>query len=148
MVHYSKCCFLMLLLCNLSFAASVFDKRSYWQCTIRDSANNEWSSKNIYQKSALNIAYDACKKQSKAPQTCKASMSDCEMFNKEYNTKPVWKCAALDMNAQGWLGHSTSQGDDAALDAKSNCKRNSSIPDTCYTNMVTCVSYNADFSPW
>lgn len=149
MIFYRICCLMTsLFCCTLVYAVSAWDKTSYWQCTIRDGANNQWTSKNSYQKSALTIAYDACKKQSKAPLTCKASISDCELFNKELSTKPSWRCTALDMNAQGWWGHSYAQGDDAALEAKANCRQKSAIPDTCYTNMVTCTSYNADFSPW
>ncbi len=32
--------------------------------------------------------------------------------------------------------------EDAALAAQTSCKRESSIPETCYINLITCVNLN------
>lgn len=115
---------------------------SYWTCTTRDSEKLEWTAKNAYQKVAINLAFSACKKQSKNPMTCKASIHDCEGFIQGVSTKPFWRCTALDEAGMPWKSIYYVQRDDAALAAKAYCKDNSAVPDTCYINLVTCKNYN------
>ena len=116
---------------------------SYWQCTTNDANNKLWIAKSIYQKAALNIAFANCKKQSTSPSSCKASVNDCEGFNQNMSIRPMWQCTALDESAESWRSNFYAQRDDAALGAKEFCKNKSTVPATCYINMVTCVNYRA-----
>jgi hypothetical protein len=118
---------------------------SYWQCTTHDNTNKTWVAINNYQKMALNIAFDVCKKESQFPKTCKTSNRDCEGFINGVSTKPYWHCTALDQTAAPWQSDYYSDRDDAALGAKAFCKNYSSVPDTCYVNFITCININAGY---
>lgn len=115
---------------------------NYWQCSTRDSSENQWLVKDIYQRVASNKSFDACKKQSNAPMTCQIPRNNCEYFVNGLTTRPMWRCVALDRTAQPWLGNVNANQDDAALDAKDYCKEGSTVPDTCYINMLTCKNLN------
>lgn len=115
---------------------------TYWQCIVEDSANKQWTAKSPYQKIAINTAFAECKKESQYPASCKASKSNCEGFNLGKSTKPYWQCTALDLTAEPWKSNFYIQREDAALAAKAFCKANSTIPDTCYINLVTCRNIN------
>lgn len=127
-----------LLLMFIPLTSLAMDSSSYWRCTTHDSANKEWHAGNIYQKMAMNLAFEACKKESQLPASCKTSIQDCEGFNQGMSTRPRWRCTALDAHALPWQSNFYSQRLDAALAAKAYCKNNSSIPETCYINLVTC----------
>lgn len=144
MKQYFKYYLLLLVFgCNIGFTAPMLNKNSYWQCITQDSGNKLWYAKNAYQKAALNIAFAACKKESKTPSTCRASVADCDGYNQGRSTKPMWQCTALDKTAEPWQSNFYSQPDDAALGAKAFCKQKSTVPDTCYINLVTCMNYNS-----
>jgi hypothetical protein len=115
---------------------------NYWQCVTHDKTNKVWTAQSAYQKMAINIAFAACKKESQHPTTCKTAVVDCEGFNQGVSTKPMWRCTALDRAAQPWKSDFYPQQDDAALGAKAYCKDNSTVPDTCYVNLVTCRNVN------
>lgn len=132
--------FILLLVCQ---TASALPLNSYWQCLTQDRTNQSWSAKSIYQKAALNLAFARCKKESQYPETCKTAVSNCEGFNQNLSLKPMWQCTALDKVAVAWQSNFYAHRDDAALGAKEFCKNKSSVPDTCYINMVTCVNYRA-----
>lgn len=52
----------------------------------------------------------------------------------------MWRCTAIDITAQPWESNFYSNRDDAALAAQAYCKENSTLPATCYINMVTCAN--------
>ncbi|WP_051131901.1 hypothetical protein [Legionella tunisiensis] len=45
----------------------IADDLNYWQCTAHDAQNKQWTVSNAYQLTAINKAFDACKKQVKYP---------------------------------------------------------------------------------
>ncbi len=139
--HFKYYLLLLVFSCGTGVTAPLSDRGNYWICTTKDNANQQWSAKSTYQKAALNLAFATCKKESKTPSTCKASISDCEGFNQGMSTKPMWQCTALDHTAEPWKSNFYSQRDDAALGAKAFCREKSTVPDTCYINMVTCASF-------
>lgn len=145
MREYTKYCWIIVLLLSCSaHSAPIKGKNSYWQCTSEDDGNKIWTAKNAYQKTALNIAYAACRKESSAPSTCHSSIANCEGFNLGRSTRAMWQCTALDKasDAEPWRNSPMSQQEDAALAAKAYCKNNSKLPETCYINMITCVNVN------
>lgn len=127
----------LLMLANLHANAS-----DNWQCTARDATDKEWTRSGNYQRSAVNNAFEACKKESIHPATCKTSDADCESFMNGLSTRPMWRCIALDQMAKSWESNLYSQRDDAALAAKAYCQDRSNFPDTCYINLMTCKNVN------
>ena len=142
MNYYIGCLLVLICLPGLGISAPVNENSSYWQCITQDKTNKQWTARNGYQKVALNIAFAMCKKESEFPASCKASKSNCEGFYMGMSTKPLWRCTAVDHTAAPWNSNFYSQRDDAALAAEAYCKENSSVPDTCYINMVTCRNFN------
>lgn len=118
------------------------EKGSYWKCVTYDKANKAWTAQSSYRKVAINVAFAACKKESQLPATCKTSISNCEGFINGVSTRPMWRCTAIDITAQPWESNFYSNRDDAALAAQAYCKENSTLPATCYINMVTCANKN------
>lgn len=133
---------LLLLLCNSLFAAP----DSYWQCMSQDKTNKQWFAKNNHKKAAVNLSFAACKKESASPASCKTSLLNCTGFNQGLSISPTWRCMALDRTAKPWQSVLYAQPLDAALGAKAFCKEHSTVPDTCYVNMVTCRNINAGVS--
>lgn len=133
------------ILCSLIsgnlLAAGAID---YWQCTTKDNTDKIWTAKGEFRKSALNVAYDACKKQSTAPTSCKTSITHCEGFRQGVSTKPLWRCTAIDRSAVAWKSNYYSNRIDAALAADAYCKDNSHVPETCFINMITCMNLNEE----
>jgi hypothetical protein len=128
--------------CSQGFAVqAIIEHKSYWQCTASDRENKIWSAKSEYQKVSLNVAYEACKKESNRPLTCKVSKDDCEGFHQRSSIKPVWQCTAFDLIAAAWMSNFHPNRDDAAFAAKGFCKAKSSVPESCYINLVTCMVY-------
>lgn len=117
---------------------------SFWRCTSSDEANNSWSDSNKYQKTAINLSYDQCKKNSSAPKSCESSHEDCHYFSDGYDTTPMWQCSAIDRYAQAWKSTAYSNIDDAAIGAQVYCKHKSEIPETCFVNMITCTNINSE----
>jgi len=136
-----KILFLFIFLPLIGFAMPI-NNNVYWVCKTHDNNNLEWSVKNSYKKVALNLAFDACKKQSKTPKSCKTSLNDCEGFQNGLSTKPLWRCTALERGAGHWLSNYYSNREDAAIAAKDYCKTQSSIPETCYVNLIGCTNAN------
>ncbi len=133
--------FLICFLPSLCIATSD-QNGDYWICKTHDNANREWINKSSYQKVALNLSFDRCKKESKNPRSCKTSANDCEGFHLGLSTKPYWRCTALDSTATAWKSNYYTNKDDAYLAAKAYCKSKSKVPDTCYVNFMTCLNAN------
>ncbi len=124
---------------NLAFSLSA----NYWQCLLVDADNKEWSAQGNYKLMALNRAFEACKKQSIIPNSCKISAANCEAFFQGKSTRSVWRCQALDRNGDSWFSNSYANKDDAALAAKAYCQDNSKIPETCYAFPFICRNLNS-----
>ncbi|WP_028387687.1 hypothetical protein [Legionella fairfieldensis] len=116
---------------------------NYWRCTSFDGENKEWTVNSNYELSAINKALDACKKQSNRPTSCKTAKETCEVFINGTSTRPMWRCTALDQMAKTWPGNIYAHRDDAAIAAKAYCQQESSFPDTCYINLITCKNLNS-----
>jgi len=139
--HINYYLLLLVFGCTSVFSAPVLESGSYWQCVVEDGANKQWVAKSMYQKTALNIAFASCKKESEKPLSCKSSIANCEGFNQGMSLKPMWRCTALDHTAEPWQSNFYRQRDDAALAAKAFCRNKSSLPESCYINIVTCVTF-------
>lgn len=113
-----------------------------WQCIAKDANHKQWTINSNYQRNAINHALEACKKESTLPTTCQALDNDCDSLLNGLSTKPLWRCISLDQTATPWTGKLSSNKDDAALSAKSSCKEQSTLPGTCYINMLTCTNLN------
>lgn len=140
MTQAIKIGFMLLFLTSVPGFATPVLQGSYWRCTTLDSVSKEWTSTNTYQKLALNLAFAQCKKESTVPSSCKTSAADCEGFNMGRSTRTMWRCTALDQPAQAWRSIYYAHRDDAALAAKAFCRQESSVPDTCSINMITCTT--------
>jgi len=135
--------FVLLILMPIStIIAAPMTPGNYWQCTTYDNQSKQWSARNVYQKMALNIAYDMCKKESQNPASCKSSINECEGFNQGISISPQWRCTAIDREAIAWQSNFYTLRDDAAFAAKDYCMANSQVPETCYLNFVTCRNFN------
>ncbi len=140
----------LLLVLNSPWAASnTAPMTNYWQCNAHDNEKNQWIGKNPYARVATNKAFEACKKESRTPASCKAPQSTCEYIVNGVSTgayalsdHSTWQCIALDQLAKTWVGDTHSNRDDAALAAKSYCKKYSTVPDSCYINLLTCKNIN------
>ncbi|MCA0403088.1 MAG: hypothetical protein LCH30_04740 [Proteobacteria bacterium] len=126
-----------------SYAERVDLEADYWRCLANDSENKQWITLSAYEITALNKALDNCKKESTSPGTCKINRDNCEYFSHGHSTKPMWRCTALDKKAKAWPSRVASHRDEAAVSAKEHCLTESSIPDTCYINLLTCRNLNA-----
>jgi hypothetical protein len=111
-----------------------------WRCITVDAQNKQWIVNSSYQITALNKSFDECKKESNVPATCKVIKESCNMFIKEASKRAKWQCTALDHNAVTWVATSSTNPDRAALSAKAYCRHNSAHPDSCYINLITCIS--------
>lgn len=116
---------------------------NYWLCAAYDGHDKQWQAKSPYQRTAINQAWDACKKQSAIPDTCKAAKEFCEAIIKGVSNKPMWKCTAFDQMAKSWVSDVYRQRNDAALGAKAYCQERSGVPHSCYVNLMTCTNLNA-----
>jgi hypothetical protein len=141
--------FLMLLI-SPAWAAT------YWQCIAQDGESKQWTAKSTYQRMANTKAFEACKKESHIPATCTVPEETCVYLNQVADssapvvvTKAIhnqsrtsngslWQCTALDWRAKPWLNRPAPNQDAAAMSAKAFCQRHSSLPDTCYVNLITC----------
>lgn len=115
---------------------------TYWICKSHDKDHVEWTAKSEYRKIALNSSLAACKKRSTFPATCRTSHEDCEGYHLGLSIKPFWRCTALDRTAAYWRSNYYPHKDDAILAAKAYCKSKSSVPETCYVNVITCSNIN------
>ncbi|KTD08266.1 hypothetical protein [Legionella jamestowniensis] len=134
-------CYSLFLISQSSPAAVVLDT-SYWKCTAYDAENRSWVGHSDYQITSINRAFDACKKQSRVPATCKTSKEDCEAIVNGMTTRPMWRCLALDLAAVPWFSNIYENATDAAMAAKSFCQANSALPETCYVYLFTCRNLN------
>ncbi|RUR12946.1 hypothetical protein [Legionella sp. km772] len=142
MNYQVKISFLLTMFLPFLSFASPDENQDYWVCKTHDNNNVEWTVKNKYQKIALNLSFDACKKQSKNPNTCKTSSNDCEGFHLGLSTKPYWRCTALDKKSGVWKSNYYPNRDDAYMAAKDYCKSKSQAPETCYVHVLTCTNIN------
>jgi len=72
------------------------------------------------------------------PMTCKVESEDCEDFIRGKSTRPIWQCTALDRNGKAWVSHANTKRDDAVVAAQAYCLKRSSVPKSCYVNVLTC----------
>ncbi len=125
-------------------AARVMDgQENYWRCVVYDSSSKHWTVQDSYQRSALNKAYTACKKQSQNPASCKAARENCDAYIDGLTTSPMWRCMALDFFANPFYSHVYKRKTDAALAARSYCEHNSQHPESCYIHLFTCSNLNS-----
>lgn len=115
-------------------------ENNFWQCRAEDSAYNKWTATNEFKRAAANMAYDACKKQSNDPKSCKTAHEFCDFYANGMITTPMWQCTALDRMAKPWVSNIYRHREDAAIAAKAYCRENSDIPDTCYVRLVGCTN--------
>lgn len=109
-----------------------------WSCLTRDMENKQWIMTSNYGLAAMNKSFDACKKESNFPNSCKVIKENCDLYLQASVLQTQWVCTALDAQSNPWPGTGSSKQDEAALAAKANCRRNSLIPETCYINLITC----------
>lgn len=121
---------------------SLWANDSYWHCTASDSEHKQWIEQSLYERAAISKAFDACKKHSHVPASCKVDIGVCEGFDHEMSIRPVWQCTALDEQGTTWHGQTNIDMDAAALSAKALCTQRSVAPDTCYINVLTCKNLN------
>lgn len=134
---------LLMLLQSTSFASVMRGTNSYWKCAVYDKMNKQWTAQSPYSRTAINMAYSACKKQSDNPKSCMAATEQCEAFINGETISPIWRCTASDSMANNWRGDTYKLRDDAAIGAKEYCKHRSSIPDSCYVSMLSCTNLNS-----
>lgn len=125
-----------------TFAAELAPDSNFWRCSAYDAENLEWVIESGYKLTAINKAFDDCKKQSKFPKSCKVAKDTCELFVNGITTRPMFQCTALDRLARRWLSSIYYHPDEAAFAAKAHCQQNSSLPETCYVYMLTCRNLN------
>jgi hypothetical protein len=113
-----------------------------WQCTVNDSEDKEWVAKSAYERVAISKAFEACKKESRVPTSCKPAKESCDDSMNNENESKGWQCSALDQKAKSWFSKIHGSKENAALDAKANCEEHSSAPDSCYINLFTCKNLN------
>lgn len=140
MNQYISCCFLILI--SASFTSFAESNDNYWECSSHDAENANWTSRSIYQKIALNFSFAECKKNSKVPASCEISNDNCAKFTQGVNVIPTWQCTSFDKKALAWKGHRYENREDAALAAQARCKQRSSVPSTCFINLVACLNKN------
>lgn len=127
-----------LLLINMTWAADIT-----WECTAKDNHNKQWVAHSNYQRNASIRALESCKKESSSPESCRSIAEDCDSLMNGLSTRPLWRCVALDFTATPWNGNLSRDRTNAALSAKGICRERSSVPDSCYINMVTCNNLNS-----
>ncbi|MFJ1267543.1 hypothetical protein ACD661_03110 [Legionella lytica] len=142
MNYYVRIIFLFLLGFSVSAFAQLPLNGNFWQCTTYDASGKPWIAASAYRKVAVNFAFDLCKKESSAPATCKTRRNSCERFVQGVSVEPMWVCSALDRAAFVWRSNTYPRRDDAALAAKDFCRQRSTVPETCYINLITCVNKN------
>ena len=112
-----------------------------WQCAVHDNKHKQWEARSAYERVATSKALEACKKESPVPASCTPTKESCDYYAQEKTSSSHWKCTALDHTAKLWVGNLSSNKDDAALNAKAYCQEHSSLPDTCYINLLTCKEF-------
>ncbi|MDI9818807.1 MULTISPECIES: hypothetical protein [unclassified Legionella] len=122
-------------------AATIADT-NYWKCTAHDAEHKEWTGHSSYQLTSINRAYEACKRQSRVPESCQTSKESCEQIVDGMTTSPMWRCVALDESAAPWASNIYRNASDAAVAAKAYCQANSILPETCYVYLFTCRNLN------
>lgn len=135
--------YLVILLSSMPlFAAGTMPSGQYWQCAVSDGDHKEWMANSSYQLTAINKAYDACKKESQNPESCKASKEACDAYLDGYMVSPIWQCTALDFYANAFKSNVYKKKYDAALAAQAYCQDNSDSPDSCYVRLFGCENLN------
>lgn len=129
------------ILPSYAVAITVIDL-NYWKCTAIDAEHKEWEGHSDYQLASINKAFEACKRESQAPTSCKTSKQHCELIVNGMTTRPIWRCMALDEAASLWYSTTYNHAGDALLAAKAYCQANSALPDTCYVYNFNCRNLN------
>ncbi len=143
MYHCLKILFLCLFIAPQLFAAKVLDEaNSYWLCAVYDRTEKNWSARSNYRLTAINKAYEACKKESEQPASCKAAKEHCEAYVGGLPTSPLWQCTALDFYANPYVSIVYKKKYDAALASRAFCEDNSDYPESCYINLIACENLN------
>jgi len=139
-----------ILTTNLLWAETNDSENNYWQCHAEDSKQTNWIIKNKYKLVASNKALEECKKESEKPLSCNVNDDECNYFSANddeeksppNNKNELWKCSALDQNSDSWDSIPNRSQDEAAINAKINCQKESKNPDSCYINLLTCKNIN------
>lgn len=121
------------------------DEVNYWQCAANDNQSKQWIVRSAYERVAMTRAFDACKKQSATPISCKFDKESCEYFANGISTRPMWQCTALDQMAKPWMSDIYNTRDKAAIQSKEYCQQHSGMPESCYINLMTCKNLNERF---
>lgn len=129
-------CFVSVI--NIAWTADVI-----WECVAKDDNHKQWIAHSTYQRNATIRALESCKKESNLPGTCQTRDSDCDALVNGRSTRPLWRCVAFDFTATPWYNNPTRDRTAAALSAKSICIERSTVPDSCYINMITCTNLNS-----
>lgn len=111
---------------------------SLWYCTAQDNDHHQWEIQHPYRIAAMNRALEQCKKGSPIPKTCRIITKNCIAAGNEMVANRHWQCTAFDKAAMAWTSSFYPNRDDAALHANDTCKSNSSVPESCYINLVSC----------
>lgn len=140
--HLITTALILISITGLNFASS-----NEWHCLIIDSDNKPYEASSDYKQTALNRAFEACKKNSQDPATCKLAQSRCvggNQVNGSPDIQQVWRCSALDNQAVLWKAESSAGPDRALLRAKARCMRESPVPLTCYAYHMFCKNITKD----
>jgi len=141
LTYRMKAIFLMLTLMTTPAWAEEHGT-SYWECSAQDNDGKQWLIRNVYERVATNKAFEMCKKQSLVPKSCAIARESCDYFTDGKSTRPMWQCTSLDANAKPWLSNVYANQEDAAMNAKAYCQEKSTLPDSCYINLVACKNLN------
>lgn len=115
-----------------------------WTCQARDNTNSKWTDSATYQRRAINLALEQCKRESLTPLSCKVEFETCDVIISANSDHPLWRCTALDQLATPWKGGVFPSRDLAAISANEFCKKHSEMPDTCYNNVLMCTNLNKE----
>lgn len=130
-----------LLLLNLPMLA-LAERSENWDCYIKDANNLVWKAQSSYKRQSVNKVKDLCKKASQNPLSCTVKQVQCESIFKGYAFAPLWQCTGIDRIGAGFRGSKSQNRDTAAINARSRCVLESTLPFTCYVNTITCNNLN------
>lgn len=130
----------MIMIFSSLFMQQLAAAENSWRCVTVDAENKQWIANSSYQITALNKSLDECKKESKVPATCSVLKDSCNINLTNSSSRVQWQCTAFDFLADSWTATSSAGPDRAALSAKAYCRHKSALPDSCYINLITCLS--------
>lgn len=111
-----------------------------WHCTATDQQQRFWTIDTPYEKVSQMKVLDRCRKESAVPTSCQVSHTTCDMTLHGVTQRPLWQCTAIDRKAHAWKSTVFSQQYEAVAAAKADCHNQSTVPLSCYVNLMTCVN--------